>query len=131
MKKEITLGKRVLVLECGNNKVCEAHDEFLNFLLKNDKIFIELFNEYKIPEQIIVNFTRGDGKLAGKYYVQKKNVREHIIIVDIYTEVVNENDFTEIIDTFVHEIVHNKIKGDIKTGKIAKKIVRELLGKGL
>tara|TARA_Y100000310_G_C20460106_1_gene704931 strand:+ start:330 stop:716 length:387 start_codon:yes stop_codon:yes gene_type:complete len=127
MKREIIIGSRVLFLKCDKKGTCKVHDDFLDFLLGKAVEFGDLMDKYGIPENVVLNFKKGSGDLAGIYHTQREDIRKHIIVIEIYTKNLEEEDLKELIDTFVHEVVHHKIKDDKEVGRIAKVIVRKLM----
>jgi hypothetical protein len=127
MKREIQLRNRILFLECKEMKACKIYDEFLDFLIGKEEEVNELMDDYEIPENVVLNFKEGSGELAGIYHSQKENVRKHVIVIDIYTKYLGEEDLEELVDTFIHEIIHHKIEDDKEVDKIAKGIVGKLM----
>jgi hypothetical protein len=126
MKKEVRLGNRILFLECEELKACKTYDSLLDFILKNEGEFEKMMDDYEIPENIVLNFKPGSGDLAGIYHEQHENVKKHVIVIDIYTKHLGEEYLVELIDTFIHEIVHHKIKSDKEVNRITRNIVKGL-----
>ncbi|MDP4039251.1 MAG: hypothetical protein Q8P57_01575 [Candidatus Pacearchaeota archaeon] len=129
MKREIQLGNRILFLECLEVKSGKIYDKFLDFLLEHKEEFDDIMDKYDIPQNVVLNFKNGGGDLAGMYHVQGERVRRHVIVIDIYAVQSSEGDLEELIDTFVHEIIHHKINDDSKTDKITEEIVGRLFKK--
>ncbi len=130
MKQEIILGGRLLFVECDNGRRCSFHDGFLNFLIGHEGEIKNIMDDYEIPEQIVLNFKKGELGLDGLYHIQKKEVRKHVIVIDVYTNHFNEGILVEeLLDTFIHELVHHKVKSDKETTKITRRIVGGILGK--
>lgn len=113
-------------MECKALKVCKIYDKFLDFLIDKEDEIIEIMDEYEIPENVVLNFKEGSGELAGIYHEQKKNVKEYVIVIDIYTKYLGDEDLEELVDTFVHEIVHHKIKNDGEVREISENIIEKL-----
>lgn len=127
MKKEIFLRKRVLFLECDNKYSCAVHDDFLELLKELEYELSEIMDNYDVPEKIILSFKKRKDNLIGIYHTQEVDVRKHVIVIDIYVEPMPESmSEVDLLDTFVHEIVHNKIRNEKKTLEETKKIMLKL-----
>ena len=128
-------GKRILFVRCDDahsDRICEI---FLNVIFRFEKEINRLMDKLKIPEQIMLNFKKGKGNLEGLYRVQGKRTAEYIIPIDVYTrtlkipederelEIFEEN----ILDTFIHELIHHQYKSENATSRYARRFTLRLL----
>ena len=129
-KEEIKFGKRIIFVSYKGKHNEELCKFFIDLIKKIEKPSGELMDKYKIPGEIYLNFKFGDGSLDGIYFVQRKDVAEHMVIIDVYTrqlqlkrtksEMINLK--INLIETFIHELIHHKISREGKTAKAAKGI---------
>ncbi|NCO11408.1 hypothetical protein GW924_02270 [Candidatus Pacearchaeota archaeon] len=90
----------------------------------------KLMDECGIPEEVMVNFREGRGKLSGFYYLYDDIVSGNVVVMDIYTKPLlklkgRELD-RELLDTFVHEIIHHSVKSERKTNERVKEFMEGL-----
>jgi hypothetical protein len=136
MEKEIILGKRILRIGCSNRCIPLIQKRFITILHKGGfkRKLISLMNELKIPQEVIINFKHGKGDLYGQYYVNDNNTEENLIVIDIYTKSMenglnNDPNFDldlELLDTFIHELVHHAHEKEKATKKRVNKFMKDI-----
>ncbi len=132
MEQEIVFGGRIFLIKCFDDESLKIFDTLYEQMLSLEPRIKELMDECNIPGQIILNLIPGDESLYGQYFVQEKDVLKEMIIIDIYTKrwlapgnAIYEGMEVEVLDTFIHELLHNKYASEKKT----KKKVKEFLSK--
>ncbi|GEM_PF-5164285 len=145
MEKEIIVGGHVLIMRAHgryNVKVCK---KMCGMIFKIEKRLKKIMKRYRLPSQIFIQFKSGDETLDGFYHVEPKKVAKNITAIDIFTKQLRELEKAEgeksfeinLVDTLIHELVHNKVKEEKKTRRIVKaymkknkdKILSELSGR--
>ena len=132
LEKEIIFANRIFLINCRGKKSTEVCSNFFGFIWKYEEKIGKLMDSCNIPEQIILNFRKGEKNLDAVYYVQSKEISKHLIVIDIYTNRVaalSERERTkELIHNFIHELMHHKYKNEIKTSFTTKRFLQEKLG---
>lgn len=142
MEKEIVVGDSVLIMKAigkNNTETCKLVSKIIP---KIEQRLIKIIEKYGLPEEILINFKTGDETLDGIYHSESKEVSKNITFIDIFTKQLSwmkkekseEEVSLNLIDTLIHELVHNKIQNETKTKKIVfvymkknrKKIINEL-----
>ncbi|OIO80217.1 hypothetical protein AUJ84_04190 [Candidatus Pacearchaeota archaeon CG1_02_32_132] len=127
MEKRLVLGRRVLGIRCSDECNSEIYNSFFK-IIDNFSYELEgLMDEYELPEEVLINFKEGEGELYGFYYVQGKRISKNVIVIDIYTKpfakfkgkLLNK----ELLDTFVHEIIHHSVRSEKETRKMVKEFM--------
>ncbi len=139
MEKEIKFGERIIIISYRGKYNKEIAEFFVIIVKKIEKQLTKIMNKCGIPKEIHLNFKRGSGGLDGIYYVQKKNIAKHLIIIGVFTDGIKlgkkkDELFkleTNLIDTFVHELVHHKYTKERETREKTKKIAEKLVNKFL
>ena len=129
--KEIIFADRIIIINCITRNEKKSCDNFFNIMRFIEEKISKLMDSCGIPEQIILNFKKGDKTLSAMYYVNSKEISRHLIVIDIYTSPLKEmsekeKDF-ELIHSFVHELIHHKYKDEKKTDEMTKKYLKENL----
>lgn len=122
--REVVFGKRILFLDCISEASCFAYDGFLEVLYSNEDFFNKIMDNYGLPSQVMILFRDGDGGLEGQYFVQQREVSKHVVVIEIYSNSYEDGNVLELVDTFVHEIVHNQVASESKTRRIVKGLLR-------
>ncbi len=131
MEKAVIFGERVFLVKWENKDNWEMFERLYEQMLAFEDKLNSLMEQCEIPEEIILNFKKGNDGLYGQYFVQDEDVSKKIIVIDIYTKrwLKDKNRVSNIevgiLDTFVHELLHNKYKEE----KITRKKAREFLAK--
>lgn len=144
MRKEMLYAGRVLSLIC-HRKESEGTMKYFMDILKDYKRDIkEIIKEYNIPQQVIIYFKESGGELDGFYHVQSPLVSKYIIAIEIYTdkwdgmtkrEIKKIRPEMELLDTFIHELIHHRYYNERETlkrtgeimGRIEARKVKELI----
>jgi len=129
MRRVIEFGKRVILAECEEKRCDLILGGFLSLLSRFGKEISHLMDKYEIPDQILLMFKVGNGDLQGMYRVHSEDISKHLIVIDIYTRhfFVYGSEH-ELLETFVHEIIHHKIKSEKKTVAETSRAMRKLTG---
>ena len=131
LEKEIIFANRIFLIKCEGKKSISVCGNFFGFIWKYEEKIKKLMDSCNIPEQIILNFKKGDKSLDAVYYVQSKEISKHLIVIDIYTNqltIFNEKERRkEFIQSFIHELIHHEYKDEIKTTFMTKKFLQEKL----
>ncbi len=128
MRRVIEFGKRVILAECEEKRCDLVFESFLGLLERFRREISKIMDDYKIPNQIILMFKVGNGDLQGMYRVHSEDISKHLIVIDIYTRhffVYGTEE--DLLETFIHEIVHHRIKSEKKTIEETYKIMRKII----
>ena len=139
VEKEIKFGKRIVLISYKGKYNKELAGFFIGIVKKLEKPLGKVMNNCDVPKEIHLNFKRGSGKLDGIYYIQKEDIAKLMIVIDVFTDGIKlTNDKIRrldleknLLDTFVHEIVHNKYAKEGETRERTKKIADSLVKKFL
>lgn len=135
MKKELAFGNRIMFVDCEDKHSARIFELFYELIKKGEDELSEIMDRYEIPEQIVLNFRSGDGTLEGVYYKQREEVEKHVIIIDMFTHHLKiprrkakmGELKLDLVDTFIHELVHHKYKSEEKTSDKAGKLAKEVM----
>jgi len=119
-EERIIFGDRIFAVKCYECDL-RIYKTFFKILKKYKTKFIDLMDEYKIPNEVLINFKQGNGDLTGFYYVHNQHISKRVVVMDIYTlpfsKLKNKDIEHELINTFAHEIIHNLIDSEKETLK--------------
>lgn len=130
MEKDLVYGDRLLSVNVLDDDSKKFVRRFLKLVRRFEKEIHELMDDYEIPNEVLLNFQLGDGELEGFYHVSKKDVAENVVAIEFFTRPFVEvfagdkamTDY-ELLDTFVHELIHNKYKSEKTTRRKAKEFM--------
>jgi hypothetical protein len=128
LNREIKIGKRILFIDCDESKECRVHNHLMNFVLKREEYFDNLMDMLDIPDEVLLNFKKAYNELEGFYHEQDRRVEKYLVAIDIYIGENENNSLKEMVDTFIHELVHHKIKPDRETIELTNEIMDDLFG---
>lgn len=135
MKEEMSIGRRLVSINCKDKHSSEVLEFFLDVLESFEEDVEELMDRCGIPEEVDLNFSLGNKTLDGLYHVQKKEVSDYLVAIDIFTrhlqQAKDDNErrglMKNLLETFLHELIHHKYSDEKKTDMAAKRIVRKIL----
>jgi hypothetical protein len=115
LEKDLVFGDRVLSVNIIDDKSKKFVGRFLKLAKKFEKEIHGLMDDY------------------GMFHIEGKRVSENLVIMDFFTraffeEFKGEKYVTnyELIDTFVHELIHNRYKSEATTKRKAREFMKRI-----
>lgn len=132
MEEGIVFGNRIFLIRWLDDDSWNLFEKLYEQMLASEDKLTSLMDECKVPREIILNFKKGDESLYGQYFVQEESVSKEVIIIDIYTKrwIKNKNRIANVqvqmLDTLVHELLHNKYREEYITREKAREFLANL-----
>ena len=132
LERDVIFANRIFLIRCEGKNSVKVCDNFFGLIEKYEEKIRKLMDFCDVPEQVILNFKKGDKTISGLYYVQTKEVSKHLIVVDIYIRPLfglsKKERNISLIDSFVHEVIHHKYRDENKTDAKTKEYIEKKLG---